>query len=123
MLGIATCIVAFLTIGLAIPAAIIITDADNLSYQDYSYIEQIADDWTTVPLVDLKVQSTACETGWINVFEAQWLGTLEGCLVAQPGQTTQIMTLATYNSLFGDDMTNCQTLDAIAGINTVNTFN
>jgi len=49
---------------------------------DTSALEQVVTDWTTRPLVDVKVSSKPC---WgseiVTVFSRNWEGTEKGCLL------------------------------------------
>ena len=53
---------------------------ESLSYQETSYLNQVATDWSTVPFVDLKVTSNDfCDLGYETVFERFWYGQMQAC--------------------------------------------
>jgi len=48
---------------------------------DLSVVAQIAEDWSQLPFVSIRVSETACRASEKPVFSRVWLGTLDGCLV------------------------------------------
>ena len=69
----------------------------DLSVLDWSYIEQIPQDWSTIPMTSIIVQDSPCSDGMINVFRSMWNGTETGCYLSNP---QSVMTLDEFNDLY-----------------------
>ena len=49
------------------------------SYRQTSHLNQIADDWSTVPFVNLERTNSSCQEGWTSVYDRFWYGQMLAC--------------------------------------------
>ena len=63
----------------------------NVSEQNLSTIEDLIDDWSTVPFTEITVTDAKCPSGTENIFVREWGGIEEGCLVQKLGESEQVM--------------------------------
>ena len=66
--------------GFCVALVVFVTSAKNLATLDLSNLQQVIEDWTKLPFVDIKSQAVPCEGDWENVWERRWGGMEEGCL-------------------------------------------
>ena len=69
----------FSVVAMAIGLIYLTTEAKQLAQLDLSNLQQVVEDWSKAPFVEVKAFQTPCEGEWESVWERRWGGMEEGC--------------------------------------------